>query len=85
MRRTLVLAALLAAPLAFAAPADAAPPNSGCAVGWDLFGVDWVPPLTAALEAVDKANPDRFVCTKNNAKGAMFVDNTSAATSGWSG
>lgn len=80
MRRALVLAALVVAPLAVAAPADASPPHGGCAVGWTL-----IPTFFPFLQAVDKANPDGWVCTKNNAKGAMFVDNTSAATDGFSG
>jgi len=75
MRRLVVLAALLAAPLAVAAPADAAsPPNTGCAVGWLLMDAHELPFI---LALADNVNGDGFVCAKSLAKGTVFVDNTS--------
>jgi hypothetical protein len=85
MRRLVVLAALFAAPLAMAAPAHAAsPPNTGCAVGWDLFDASGIPFI---LALADNVNGDGYVCIRNlpNGKGAVVHDNTSAATDGFGG
>ena len=75
MRRTLIVSALIAAPLALAAPAGAAsPPNTGCAVGWNLFDATGNDSL---LALGDNVNGDHFVCLKVLAKGTVVADNTS--------
>ena len=83
VRRAVLVATLLAAPLSVlvSSPADAAPPNTGCAVGWYL-----VPTFIAPVFALaDNVNHDGLVCTRNlpNEKGGLLHDNTSAATDGW--
>jgi hypothetical protein len=82
IRRSVLVICLLAAPLAvLGGPADATPPNSGCAVGWSLSPTFDIPLFVAS----DNANHDGLVCVRNlsNLKGTVVHDNTSAATTGW--